>query len=124
MNDIAFLVMDLMARDRPDLAFAFLNAYVERTGDYEGLRHLAFYAVYRALVRAMVDSLGIEAEPRASGRAPRQAQVPDQGGTELCRSAPTRADPHAWTVGLREILAEWTAHRASRRRSHPLRCRA
>jgi aminoglycoside phosphotransferase family enzyme len=32
MNDIAFLVMDLRARDRADLAFTFLNAYVERTG--------------------------------------------------------------------------------------------
>ncbi len=67
MNDIAFLVMDLMARDRPDLAFAFLNAYVERTGDYAGLRHLAFYAVYRALVRAMVDSLGIKQSPARRG---------------------------------------------------------
>ena len=63
MNDIAFLVMDLRAHDRTDLAFAFLNAYVERTGDYEGLRHLGFYAVYRALVRAMVDSLSAEQSP-------------------------------------------------------------
>ena len=36
MNDIAFLVMDLTAHDRTDLAFTFLNAYVERTGDYAG----------------------------------------------------------------------------------------
>ena len=63
MNDIAFLVMDLRAHDRTDLAFAFLNAYVERTGDYEGLRHLGFYAVYRALVRAMVDSLSAKQSP-------------------------------------------------------------
>jgi aminoglycoside phosphotransferase family enzyme/predicted kinase len=63
MNDIAFLVMDLTAHERTDLAFAFLNAYVERTGDYAGLRHLGFYAVYRALVRAMVDSLAAEQAP-------------------------------------------------------------
>jgi uncharacterized protein len=63
MNDVAFLVMDLTAHDRADLAFTFLNAYAERTGDYEGLRHLGFYAVYRALVRAMVDSLGAEQSP-------------------------------------------------------------
>jgi uncharacterized protein len=63
MNDIAFLVMDLTAHDRSDLAFTLLNAYVERTGDYEGLRYLGFYAVYRALVRAMVDSLGAEQLP-------------------------------------------------------------
>jgi uncharacterized protein len=58
MNDAAFLTMDLTARGRRDLACAFLNAYLERTGDYRGVRHLAFYSVYRALVRAMVDSIG------------------------------------------------------------------
>lgn len=67
MNDVAFLVMDLTAHDRADLAFTFLNAYVERTGDYEGLQHLGFYAVYRALVRAMVDSLGAEQTPAHRG---------------------------------------------------------
>jgi hypothetical protein len=67
MNDIAFLVMDLTAHDRTDLAFAFLDAYVERTGDYAGFRHLGFYAVYRALVRAMVDSLGAEQSPAHRG---------------------------------------------------------
>ena len=106
MNDIAFLVMDLTARGRADLAFTFLDAYLERTGDYEGLRHLGFYAVYRALVRAMVDTLGAEQSPARPGRALRQAKVPNQGRADLCRSAPTRADPHAWTVRLREILAE------------------
>ena len=63
MNDIAFLVMDLTAHERTDLAFTFLDAYLARTGDYEGVRHLGFYAVYRALVRAMVDSLAAEQSP-------------------------------------------------------------
>jgi predicted kinase len=62
MNDVAFLVMDLTASGRKDLAFAFLNAYLERTGDYDGVRHLPFYSVYRALVRAMVDSLAAEGD--------------------------------------------------------------
>ncbi len=60
MNDVAFLVMDLVAHRRQDLAFVFLNTYLERTGDYAGVRLLPFYAVYRALVRAMVDSIGAE----------------------------------------------------------------
>jgi hypothetical protein len=64
MNDVAFLVMDLTAHGRKDLAFSFLNAYLENTGDYDGVRHLSFYAVYRALVRAMVDSLGAEKDLR------------------------------------------------------------
>ncbi len=63
MNDVAFLVMDLAAHNRKDLEFAFLNAYLEHTGDYDGVRHLCFYAVYRALVRAMVDGLGAQSEP-------------------------------------------------------------
>lgn len=67
MNDIAFLVMDLTAHDRTDLAFIFLDAYLARTGDYEGVQHLGFYAVYRALVRAMVDSLGAEQSPAHRG---------------------------------------------------------
>jgi uncharacterized protein len=62
MNDVAFLVMDLIAHSRKDLAYAFLNAYLECTGDYDGVRHLSFYSVYRALVRAMVDSLSAETD--------------------------------------------------------------
>ncbi|TAK68327.1 MAG: hypothetical protein EPO19_08695 [Betaproteobacteria bacterium] len=54
MNDVAFLVMDLIDHRLPRLAFRFLNAYLERSGDYAGLRVLRFYLVYRALVRAKV----------------------------------------------------------------------
>src|SRR6185369_3112753 len=54
MSDVAFLVMDLRRHGRRDLAHRFLNAYLEITGDYEGLRVLPFYLVYRAMVRAMV----------------------------------------------------------------------
>jgi aminoglycoside phosphotransferase family enzyme/predicted kinase len=63
MNDVAFLVMDLVGHDRKDLAYEFLSRYVEQTGDYAGIRLLPFYAVYRALVRAMVDALRGEQEP-------------------------------------------------------------
>lgn len=58
MNDVAFLVMDLVGHRRPDLAYAFLTRYLETGGDYQGVRLLSFYAVYRASVRAMVDALG------------------------------------------------------------------
>jgi aminoglycoside phosphotransferase family enzyme/predicted kinase len=57
MSDIAFLVMDLGDRNRPDLAARFLTAYLEITGDYEGLGVLRFYVAYRALVRAKVACL-------------------------------------------------------------------
>lgn len=57
MADIAFLVMDLQARGRADLAWRLLNAYLERTGDYAGLQRLPYDLVYRALVRAKVAAL-------------------------------------------------------------------
>jgi len=57
MNEVAFMVMDLLDHGSPRLAFRLLNAYLEHTGDYAGLRVLRFYAVYRALVRAKVSCL-------------------------------------------------------------------
>lgn len=63
INDIAFLIMDLVSWRRADLAFALFSRYLEITGDYEGVRLLRFYAVHRALVRATIDSLGAERVP-------------------------------------------------------------
>jgi len=54
LADVAFLVMDLRDRGRPDLASRFLSGYLERTGDYDGVQILRFYVVYRAMVRAKV----------------------------------------------------------------------
>ena len=54
INEIAFLVMDLDEKGRPDLGHYFLNSYLQQTGDYAGLALLRFYQLYRALVRAMV----------------------------------------------------------------------
>jgi aminoglycoside phosphotransferase family enzyme/predicted kinase len=54
MSEVAFVVMDFMEHKREDLAFRFLNLYLEYTGDYEGLGGLYFYLTYRAMVRAKV----------------------------------------------------------------------
>jgi hypothetical protein len=56
MFDIAYIVMDLAARDRADLATVFLNAYVEQTGDWEGLQVLPLYVSRQSYVRAKVTS--------------------------------------------------------------------
>jgi predicted kinase len=56
-GDIAFLVMDLVARRRHDLAAHFLNRYLERTGDYDGMSVFSLYFVYRCLVRAKVAAI-------------------------------------------------------------------
>lgn len=54
ISEIAFLAMDLNYRRRADLAWRFINAYLERSGDYAGLRVMQFYQCYRAVVRAKV----------------------------------------------------------------------
>ena len=55
--DIAFLVMDLQLRGRNLLANRFLNAWLERSGDYAGLRLLPWYVSYRAMVRAKIAAI-------------------------------------------------------------------
>ncbi len=57
ISEIAFLVMDLEQRRRPELAQRFLNSYLERCGDYDGLELLNLYKSYRALVRAKVTAI-------------------------------------------------------------------
>lgn len=53
--DMAFLVMDLTFRGRPDLAGVFGDSYFQAAGDEEGRALLPFYTAYRAMVRAKVD---------------------------------------------------------------------
>ncbi|MDQ7976823.1 AAA family ATPase [Paraburkholderia sp. SARCC-3016] len=57
-NDLAFVLMDLRASGRADLAARMLNRWLETSGDYGALVPLRFYIVYRALVRAYVARLG------------------------------------------------------------------
>jgi aminoglycoside phosphotransferase family enzyme/predicted kinase len=57
MSEVAFAVMDLEDRGRPDFGHRFLNHYLEHTGDYAGLGMLRYYQTYRAMVRAKVCAL-------------------------------------------------------------------
>jgi len=54
--DAAFLLMDLQYRGRRDLANAFLNNYLEQTGDYNAVPLLPLYCSMRAYIRAKVTS--------------------------------------------------------------------
>ena len=68
--DIAFLTMDLVARERHDLAAHFINRYLECSGDYAGVSLLSLYFVYRCLVRAKVAAiLSAEHESEAARQA-------------------------------------------------------
>lgn len=55
ISEVVFLAMDLEVHGRRDLAWVFLNAYLEHTGDYGGVAMLPFYLVYRALIRAKIN---------------------------------------------------------------------
>ena len=83
MNDVGYLVMDLMAHGRRDLAFGFLDAYLEVSGDYDGLDVLRYYLVYRAVVRALVGTL------REQAHAQEEALKP----TDYLRLAERLAEP-------------------------------
>ena len=91
VSDIAFLFMDLTARGRQDLAYSFLNRYLEVTGDYDGIRLLRFYAVYRALIRAMVDALAAEQNPSRRDECCRRFEARVRIAAELVRPLPPPA---------------------------------
>jgi len=57
MSEVAFCCMDLLHRQHQNLAFRFLNAWLEATGDYSGVALLRYYAVYRTMVRAKVAAM-------------------------------------------------------------------
>jgi predicted kinase len=57
MSELAFLLMDLDDHGLSGLSMRLLNAYLEHTGDFQGLQVLRFYQAYRAMVRAKVESL-------------------------------------------------------------------
>ncbi len=72
MSELAFMVMDLHAHGLPALAHRLLNAYLQASGDYDGVRMLDYYLVHRALVRAKVAQLRAvqsEGDPRAQAVA-------------------------------------------------------
>jgi uncharacterized protein len=109
MCDVAFLAMDLWRHARADLGFRFVNAYLERSGDYTGARALRYYIVYRALVRAKVEALRV-----APGAIPNDAMDAYLEVARLCsaRSRPVLLITHgfsgsgktSWTGKLLEAI--------------------
>ena len=91
MSDVAFIAMDLRSHARADLAHRFVNAYLERSGDYAGVRVLRYYLVYRALVRAKVAALR-EAQLAAGAAV--------SAGADAARAAATAAVDRYLDVAL------------------------
>ncbi|MEO8081928.1 MAG: AAA family ATPase [Caldimonas sp.] len=75
LDDLAFLVMDLLARARCDLGFRLLDAYLEESGDYDGVPALRFFLVVRALVRAQVGALFVAKNHDEGVAAPRYLEL-------------------------------------------------
>lgn len=92
LSEVAFLVMDLDDHGLGNLGWHFLNAYLEHTGDYEGLRVFRFYLVYRAMVRAKICELRLQQSQIA---IPEQRSLNDQWRSYLYMAAlytqPTQA---------------------------------
>ena len=77
-SDLAFTLMDLRHRGRVDFARVALNAWLERSCDWDAAALLPFYQVYRAMVRVKVGAI------RAS-----------QDGAQVALHAATLADCRA-----------------------------
>ena len=90
-NDIAFLTMDLLARDREDLAHTLLNAWLEETGDYDSLAVMRYYLVYRSMVRAVVLSIR---QAQGGSRSPAEGSF-RQGAERYVRLAADWVDTPA-----------------------------
>jgi aminoglycoside phosphotransferase family enzyme/predicted kinase len=90
-SEVAFAVMDLEDRGRPDLGSRFLDTYLEAGGDYPGLAVLRYYLVYRALVRAKVAAIRL-GQPELAGadRAAALAQCREYLALALRFTAPPR----------------------------------
>ena len=61
--DVAFLFMDLATRGFSEHGYAFIDGYLSKSADYEGVTLLPFLATYRAMVRAKVNALRYQQQP-------------------------------------------------------------
>ena len=93
ISDVSFLAMDLIARERRDLAYLFINRYLECTGDYAGMSVFGLYYVYHALIRAKVAAI------RSVERIDEADRQHDPEDMAHCCSVARR-----WTVSTRPVL--------------------
>ena len=85
--DIAFIAMDLEDRGLKCLSRRLLSAYLEHTGDYQGLELLNFYKAYRALVRAKIALFSLAHQADAVQKAATLRQYRNYAGLAESYSA-------------------------------------
>jgi uncharacterized protein len=66
-DEVAFLLADLDSRHQPLHAQAFLDSYLQQSGDYQACRLLQLYKAHRSLVRAKVTALNTVTGAARSG---------------------------------------------------------
>ncbi len=74
ISEVAFLTMDFAHFGYHNYAHRFLNRYLQRTGDYQGLILVRYYQVYRAMVRAKISRLRIS-QPSTGTISIKQAKL-------------------------------------------------
>lgn len=108
--DVGFLAMDLTEKGHPGLAAHFLNRYLERSGDYEGVALLDLYFVYRCLVRAKVAAIRSRERDSEDERA---GDITDaRGYAAMARRQATKGEPVLVIMhGLSGSGKTWLAER-------------
>ncbi|MGI8426473.1 MAG: AAA family ATPase [Actinomycetota bacterium] len=124
MSEIAFLLMDLDVRERPDLGSIFLDRYLEETGDYEGLPLLDLYRVYRSLVRAKVAYLEHQSGGEKAMCLVRYERHLALAGRYAVAASCGPHRPHPRGLRRRQDRAQRGADPAARGTTHPLGRRA
>ncbi len=93
MSELAFPIMDLEQRGRPDLGFRFLNKQLEQSGDYPGVMLLNYYRVYRAMVRAKVAGIRLsQTDPASEQHMSARSEL--QSYLSLAKKYTTPSKPH------------------------------
>ena len=95
-DDLAFLVMDLTAHGGISLARALVQSYRDAGGDCGTDQLVAFYAAYRALVRAKVAMLRAEQHSSASAERGRESAA--------ARDLLDLAETFAWRARLPLVI--------------------
>ena len=134
MDEVAFLIMDLMVHGRADLAHEFLNRYLELTGDYAGLEVAKFYLIHRALVRAKVEIIK-QSQRGGSAKAPanRPGAYLEFAQQRIPRSSPLLLITHGFSGSGKTTVSDQLVSRLpaircrsdlERKRAHGLPARA
>jgi aminoglycoside phosphotransferase family enzyme/predicted kinase len=114
VDEVAFLLADIDARDRPADSQAVLDAYLQESGDYQACEHIDLYKAHRSLVRAKVALLSTAvAGATAAGGHPARAGGSRYDVHVRCASASlqTRRPMLVLMSGLSGSGKSWLASR-------------